>query len=121
MFAGLSDLWLGDFWVLLLVYSLFILVWMIMAKTKPVAATKRRHYFLLGYATDERLVLDFGINVGSFASRDLEVLTTADDFLAVKAGRLVQTVVLRPDMFQDAEQWKRIFAAAMPHAKAATV
>ena len=121
MFGGISDLWLGDFWVLLLVYSLFILVWMIMAKTKPVAATQRRHYFQLGYATDERLVLDFGINVGSFAWRDIEVLATADDFLAVKAGRLGQTVVLRPDMFQDAEQWKRIFAAAMPHAKAATV
>lgn len=116
IFGGVSDLWLGAAWILLRLYCLFILAWNVRPRTTLVGATQKRHYFLLGYATDQRLLLDLDVTVASFAWRDMQLILTAADLIAVKSGRRGQPIVLRPDMFQTEDEWKHVFETAMHHA-----
>ena len=116
IFGGVSDLWLGAAWILLALYCMFILAWNIKARTTRVGATQKRHYFLLGYATDQRLLLDLDITVASFAWREMQLIVTAADLIAIKSGRRGQTIVLRPDMFQTEDEWKYVFETAIHHA-----
>jgi len=116
IFGGVSDLWLGAAWILLALYCMFILAWNVRARTTRVGATQKRHYFLLGYATDQRLLLDLDVTVASFAWRDMQLIVTAPDLIAVKSGRRGQPIVLRPDMFQTEDEWKHVFETAMHHA-----
>ncbi|MAI72364.1 MAG: hypothetical protein CMM01_15830 [Rhodopirellula sp.] len=118
--SGISELWLDAFWILLVFYFMLILSWTIRAWTTRVDATARRYCFILGYATDERLVIDLGIAVSSFAWRDMKLLANVGDLLAIKAGRRGPVVVLRPDMFQNPEQWKQTLDTVMLHAQVAT-
>ena len=79
-------------------------------------AFQRRHYFLLGYATDDCILLDLDISVSRFAWRDMYLLLATDGLIAMKAGRRGQVIVLRPDMFEFAEQWERVFNNVTQHA-----
>ncbi len=119
--GGISELWLNEFAILLVFYLMVILAWNIKARTSRVLATQRRHFFLLGYVTDQRVVLDLDITVASFAWREMQLLVAADDLIAIKSGRRGQQIVLRPDMFQTAEQWNDVFETAMQHATPASV
>lgn len=114
--SGISALLLDAFWVLLFFYCTLILAWNIKARTTQLPATQRRHYFLLGYATDQRILLDLGMVVISFAWPEIKVLTAAGDLIAIKSGRRGQPIVLRADMFQTEEQWRYVFDMAMAHA-----
>ena len=115
IFGGVSDLWLGAAWILLALYCIFILAWNIKARTTRVGATQKRHYFLLGYATDQCLLLDLGVTVASLAWRDMQLIVTTADLIAVKSGRRGQPIVLRPDMFLTEDEWKHVFETAMHH------
>ena len=119
--GGISELWLNEFAILLVFYLMVILAWNIKARTSRVLATQRRHFFLLGYVTDQRVVLDLDITVASFAWREMQLLVATDDLIAIKSGRRGQPIVLRPDMFQTAEQWNDVFETAMQHATPASV
>lgn len=110
--GGLSDLVLGAFWILLGFYVMVIVAWNLRAMTTRVSAPQRRHYFLLGYATVDRVVIDMGITVASYAWADMRILALADDLVALKAERIGQAVVLRPDMFASQQQWNSVVALA---------
>ena len=107
--GGVSELWLEAFWILLAFYLMLLLALYVRARTTTVRAFQRRHYFLLGYATDDYLLLDLDISVSRFAWRDMHLLLATDGLIAMKAGRRGQVIVLRPDMFESAEQWERVF------------
>lgn len=85
--SGISALLLDAFWVLLFFYCTLILAWNIKARTTQVPATQRRHYFLLGCATEQGILLDLGMVVISFAWPEINVLTAAGDLIAIKSGR----------------------------------
>ncbi len=110
--GGLSALLLGAFWILLGFYCMLILAWNIKARTTRVRPTQRRHYFMLGYVTDEHIVLDLGIVLTSFAWHEIKVLAADHDWIAIQSGRLGQPVVLRRDMFETAEQWNHVVEKA---------
>ena len=106
----------GAAWILMALYCMFIFAWNIKARTTRVGATQKRHYFLLGYATDQCLLLDLGVTVASLAWRDMQLIVTTADLIAVKSGRRGQPIVLRPDMFQTEDEWKHVFETAMHQA-----
>ena len=114
--AGISAFLLDAFWILSGFYCMLILAWNIRARTTRVAATQRRHYFLLGYATDTRILLDLGNAVTSVAWHEIKVLASDGDLMAIKSGRRGQPMVLRADMFQSEEEWRNVLDMAMHHA-----
>jgi len=113
--GGISELVLGAFWILLGVYLMSIFAWWIRARTSTVLPTKKRRYFLLGHATEDRIWLDFGVTISSFAWRDMQVIVARDDFIALMVARREQVVIARLDMFEDAEQWTRFSRIAQQH------
>lgn len=70
---------------------------------------------MLGHATEERIWLDFGVTISSFAWRDMQVIVARDDFIALMVARREQVVIARLDMFEDAEQWTRFSRIAQQH------
>jgi len=105
--GGVSALAFGAFWILLSLGMLYVVAWKLSVRRKSSSRAAGRHYFLLGQATPERVVLDLGITVSSFVWSDMHLLVAGDDFIALRGTRSGQLIVARSDMFETREQWTR--------------
>ena len=117
LFAGLilggtSAIVFDASWILLALGMLYALAFRVRSRGNSRTSAAGCHCFLLGQATPDRVTLDFGISVSSFAWSDLRLLVADDDFIAFRAGCSGRLIVVRSDMFELGGHWERFVTLA---------
>ncbi len=117
LFAGLilggtSAIVFEASWILLALGMLYALAFRVRSRGNSRTPAAGCHYFLLGQATPDRVTLDLGISVSSFAWSDLKLLVADDDFIAFGAGGSGRLIVVRSDMFELGGHWERFVTLA---------